>query len=597
MLRKKKTVILLGFIFLLPLLQANPSQAAVQWGWPTHHMIADEALNFLEPDWQTVFNSLISLVKGGTILPDTWHDIGDTPNHLYYPDNPSSTTGPQAIEQWYNYYVENLSEAKYEDAILAGAIMSHYITDLNIPVHTDVYWEGHSAYETDINSHLEEFTIGTVSTDDDISNIQQYAIDAAIYAHQYYDTIKAAYPSGDTNNVVVNNATIKAITEEQLTRAISCVASLWVKGIGDSLAPKIVLTTSQKALIDNGHNNDYENDGDLANFISYLNSIGFEVVEDSDGITESDLEGVNFLIVTAFETEYTTAELSAISNWIGSDSRSLFVTGRGDFTSAINHSAINELLEAIGTVIRMNDDNVYTVSSDPFYYKDYYIDTENFQAPEGKTFLDVAQVFQCFSPNSLYFSNDSEYLEVLVNGTQYLYQSDENVPGVTVVWDDTDDGVGGEVIPLVTAETFSEDDDRIIVFGDTSFSDYSFAPHFVHDNEHFIPVLIEWVLFDNIAGGIEYLPQVEITTTTNDFSGPVTIEYRASANTENVSLFVDEVFNSTDTTAPFDSFILTLTQGTHNITLVAYHADGFFSDDIMVTFTIPETSTTTTASG
>ena len=134
--------------------------SSLQWGWVAHHKIAEEALNYISEEWLPVWDSLINLVKGGSILPDTWHDLGDTPNHLYYPDNPTYTTGDHAIARYYNYYIGNLSIGEYADAVLSASIMSHYWSDLNIPVHTDDYWEGHSAYESDINRYISEFTIG-----------------------------------------------------------------------------------------------------------------------------------------------------------------------------------------------------------------------------------------------------------------------------------------------------------------------------------------------------------------------------------------------------------------------------------------------------
>ncbi len=92
-------LIIIFLLIIIPFIQVKSSQAAPQWGWPTHHLIAEEAIEYLDTEWQILFDSLIPLVKGGSILPDTWHDIGDSPNHLYYPDDPSETTGSQAIER------------------------------------------------------------------------------------------------------------------------------------------------------------------------------------------------------------------------------------------------------------------------------------------------------------------------------------------------------------------------------------------------------------------------------------------------------------------------------------------------------------------
>ncbi|MHA1207165.1 MAG: hypothetical protein ACTSSO_06315 [Candidatus Hodarchaeales archaeon] len=564
--------------------------SSVQWGWTAHHKIAEEALNYIEDDWMPVWDSMVSLVKGGSILPDTWHNLGDTPNHLYYPDDPNAYTGDDAVLNWYNWYANNLTIGEYSDAILSASIMGHYWSDLNIPVHTDDYWDGHSEYESDINKDISEFTIGAISIDETIDDVRQYAVDAATHAHQYYDEIRAAYPDGTLNDEVMNNSAIKAITEEQLTRSISGLASLFLKGMENHIAPYVESTTTQKVIVDNSHGNDYEEDGELKILISYLSGVGFEVIEEVDGISAEDLANTDFLIVTAFGTAYSTAELTAISDWIDSGSKSIFVTGRGDFTPEIDHSNINSLLSTIGTVIRMNDDNIYTVGSDPKYWEDWYIYTENFQAPEGKEFLDVAQIYNLFSPNSLYFTEESDDLQILVNGTSYLYQSNEEAPAIHTIYDDSNDGVGGEVIPLVAAESLNGDDDRIIVFGDTSFSDYSFAQSSHHDNEHFIPTLIEWVSFDNILGGYSYLPTI-IVESSGLQNKTFTIDYSTSDNVKMVKLFVDGTETTSDLTKPFDKLEAILNPGTSNVTLVAYNFD---DQPVSVSFQVDVTNGLTT---
>lgn len=499
-------------IMVCAMLPASESQSAPQWGWPTHHLIAEQAIEGLDAGWQDVFDALISVIKGGSILPDTWHDLGDTLNHLYYPDTQYGSA-PTAVETWYTYFVDNLTAGNYYDGILAAAVMSHYYADVNIPVHTGPYWAGHSAYETDINNHLADLTIGTITINESIGDVKQFTSDAAIHSSQYYDDIVDAYPNGDTRGPVVDDADIKALTEEQLTRAISGLASLWTKGLEGLSAPTVDTSYDYKALVDLGHDNDYS-DG-LKNIQSYLRGIGYETITDNDGITETDLAGVDFLVVTALASNYTQAELTVVKDWVQAGNRSIFVTGRGDFNN-ISHAGINDLLAAIGTVIRVNDDNVYTVSSDPNYYRDWYIYTDNIVTPGNEPYVDGAEMFNLFSPNSLYFNDTSDNLKILVNGSKYNYQSDENSPPPTVVWDDTDDGNGGTTIPLVASETLNDDSDRIVVFGDTSFSDFSFAPSSFHDNEVIIPTIVEWTLFYNIGSGYDFLDnQGGGTTTTN----------------------------------------------------------------------------------
>ena len=487
-LSKFKLVLFLSlFLFMVP---SNP-QPVHAWGLIVHQFIAEEAVNELDVSWQEVFDALIIKLKSGSIYPDSLHPV-DTPNHLYYPDNPSYGTAPDAVEKFYNFFVANLTAHNYYDAVFSAGMFSHYMADVNIPVHTDAYWPGHNAFETDINKYLDTLTVGTITIDDNITDIKQYVKDAAINAHQYYDDVRSVYVDGSVTDQINTNATLKAMVEGQLTHAISNVASLFIKGIGEAIAPTVQITSTHKALIDGGHGNDYA-DGSLANIQSYLTGLGFSVSLDTDGITDSDLNGVDFLIISAIDGtgNYTQTELNSLATWIDGGQRSIFVTGRGDFND-ISFSGINEILSTLGSVIRMNDDNVYTNGLatngpvDPNYYQDWYIYSDVTTPPPGEKYQDTAILYHSFSPNSLYFSGPSSGLTVLVNGSQYNYQSDENAPVPAKVWDNVNDGVGGEVIPLVAAEQLNSDDDRIIVFGATDFSDFSFIPSGYHDDQEFL---------------------------------------------------------------------------------------------------------------
>ena len=408
------------------------------------------------------------------------------------------------MERYYNFFVGNLSNKNYQDAVFSAGIFSHYMADVNIPVHTDEYWTGHNAFETDINLNLDNLVLGSITIDNNIPDIKQYVIDAATNAHQYYDDVRSVYTDGEVTDQIDSNATLKSMVELQLTHAVSNVASLFLKGIGEAIAPIVEISSNQKALIDNGHGNNYAKDGNLENIANYLTGLGFSVSENTDSITDSDLVDIDFLIITAIETNYTIDELNALSTWINAGKRSIFVTGRGDFSDAISHAGINKILESFGTKIRVNDDNVYTIASDPYYYQDWYIYSETTSPPPGKTYLDTAVVYHSFSPNSLYFTGYSSDMTILVNGSKYDYQTDQFAPAPDKIWDNTNDGVGGDVIPLVASEKLSGDDDRIIVFGASDFSDFSFGPNGFHDDEEFLTTFIEWVLFDSVGEGITF---------------------------------------------------------------------------------------------
>lgn len=566
-----KVFLILGLFFLL--VNANPRPVA-GWGLISHQFIVEESMQELDDDWKAVFNALISKFKSGSIYPDSLHGAGDTPNHLYYPGNDSGTTAPQAVERYYNYFVGNLSVGNYADAVFSAGVFGHYMADVNIPVHTDAYWDGHPAYETDINQQLANLVLGPIIIDTDIPDIKEYVKSAAASAHPYYDDIVNAYPDGTVSNVILTNSTIKTITENQITHAISNVASLLLKGIGEAVPPIIKVVAGSNALIDYAHGNDYATGSGsatykLGGYENFLISKGFSVTKNNDTFTTNLLKDYNFLVITAFETDFTTDELTAISNWLDSGKRSIFVTGRGDYQS-YSHVGINDLLNALGSSIRVNDDNVYTIASEPGFYKEHYVYTDVVTTPPGESYPNDAVVYHSYAPNSLYFEGSTSEVTVLVNGSKYDYQSEINAPLPAKIWDDTNDGEGGTAIPLVASEKLSGDDDRIVVFGATDFSDFSFGTSGFHDDEFFIPVFTKWVLFGTLGEGIFYLPNLKILTTGTSFSnGEVTLDYEVSDNVIEVQLLVNGVVKGTATTKPFTQFKFSSENGSFNVTIVA----------------------------
>ena len=579
-------------------LSVSPAPQPVHaWGLVSHQFIVEQAVDHLDGEWKDVFTTLLSKLKAGSIYPDSLHNAGDTPNHLYYPTT-GYGTAPQAVERYYEYFVGNLSAGNFVDAIFSAGVFAHYMSDANIPVHTDAYWDGHPAYETDINQHLSSLTIGTITVDSDIPDIQQYVKDAAIRAHPFYADIVAAYPTGSVTNVITTNSTIKQITETQITYAISNVLSLFKKGITESVAPIIQVTSQNNALIDYYHGNDYATAGGssafaLDDYEDYLFTHGYVVTRNNESFTTDSLADYNFLIITAFTTNLSASELSAISSWLASGQRSIFVTGRGDY-QPYTHAGINQLLQTIGTSIRVNDDNVYTISSDPYYYKEHYIYSEVTNPPPGESYPQDAIIYHSYAPNSLYFEGSTSAVTVLVNGSKYDYQTDINAPAPAKIWDNTNDGTGGDVIPLVASESLSNDNDRIVVFGASDFSDFSLGPSGFQDDEFFIPVFTKWAVFDSLGSGVTYLPNLHILTTQTTFStGSISLEYEVSSNVNEVQLLVDGTAESTQTTQPFTKFDFTVESGSHNITLVAKTTAG---DQVSKSLSITVSTTSTSSS-
>lgn len=612
---KFELILSLGIIFLIFMsstgsISTVSQPSAISWGWPSHHAIVYEALTELDDDWVDVFEFYSSLMIGGSTYPDS---VGDWDNHLWYPNEPDGGgyTAPIAIQRWMGFLINNLTIGNYEDAVFAAGVVSHYISDISWAVHTSDYWDGHSAIETAVNSHIDEFTFGELVIYDNITTdtVDDLAKEWATYANQYYDLAYDAYPDSTVSDNCVTNATLKAAIEDMLTRSASNVLSVWVSAIkvAEFLPPTINIESSgNKVWIDNRTTHDYYDE--LGNFGTHLSNLGFDVIYDDDGLTDTDLEDVVLVVITAIYDggAYSGAELIVLNDWIEDDSfsKTIFVTGRGDFAN-IDYTAIDDVLIASGSNVRMNDDNVYTVASDPKYYQDWYVYTDNIRLPNSEPLPDDVTYLNHFSPNSLYFT--AEYTgEIVSNGTIYDYQTDQNSPAPSVIWDNTDDGVGGTVIPLLSVEENETSNAKIAVFSDTAFSDFSFSASEHHDNLEYIEAFLGWAL--GIGSDVSpFGPRVEIEAFAYDTEGatainvPFNLDYMISSETDTVGFFIDDVFivNITSLTSGLNAITDSTTDAAHTFKLIGY-ANGYsFETSISeIAPDIPEpltnTSTTTT---
>ncbi|MHA1352773.1 MAG: hypothetical protein ACTSPP_08315, partial [Candidatus Heimdallarchaeaceae archaeon] len=155
---------------------------------------------------------------------------------------------------------------------------------------------------------------------------------------------------------------------------------------------------------------------------------------------------------------------------------------------------LNELLNAIGSALRVNDDNVYTTPADPEFYKPWYCQTDEFNDDDpvaAQIVGNLTNKVQFFSPTSLYTTEESSSVHWLVFGEETFYQSDQNPPAPDKIYDNTDDNVGGTSIPLAAVELDGES--SLALFGTTTWSDYDFGLS-NRDNKELIWSTIEFLL-------------------------------------------------------------------------------------------------------
>jgi hypothetical protein len=479
--KRKWVVLALLLVPLLPAAVVLPNAIeADAWGLVTHMFIVNECIDDItNQSWAEAFDYYSpELIQGSTTPDQVWQDWM---NHLYYPEY-GNGTAPQAAQRWFQFARDNFTIGNWEDGFFAAGVMSHYAVDPCIPVHTGPNWSGHSAYEGDINDNLGILTLGARS-ENTVTNVSQLVVDAAVYSHQYYDYVYDAYPTSDTT-AIETNSTVKTLTEACLTLALNntlCLFYTLTEGIN---APDVEIVYEHVAVFDFAHENDYVYGDGLTSVNQSLARLGYEMVIWEDPINTTALAGADLFVATCALDEYTTAELEAISTWAASGNKSILLTARGDFDAYTDIARPNQILEAIGSHIRVNDDNVYMLGTYQPWYNDLY-DIPVAGETAGLT-QDVESITM-FSPTSLYFTDDDPVLPVIYADPSG-YQTDQSAPGIDVIWDNTDDGEYGEQIPLAAVEEIGTL--RLLVTGTTFFSNFDYGKDF--DNVVFLENFLTW---------------------------------------------------------------------------------------------------------
>lgn len=515
-------VLLLSFV---PITITLPSaQPASAWGLTTHMYIVDTAVNTItNSSWLEAFQYYLpELITGSTTPDQVWQDWE---NHLYYPET-GEYNAPWAAAQWFEFARNNFTAGNWEEGFFAAGVLTHYFSDPCIPVHTDSYWPGHPGYEKDINENLGSLEIDD-PTETIVENVTGLVIQNAEYSHQFYDTIVDHYDDEDSR--ALDDPEIKELTENCLYKAVDGVLSLFYTLTDSISAPDITITYDYVALIDHAHTNDYidyQDEDQLSSIEQTLERNHYELRKQTTAVTTEDLSDVDLFIATCALDEYTSSELTAISNWASTGNKSMILTGRGDFSEYVDNAKPNQILEAIGSDIRINDDNVYMLGTYQLWYNDIY------DIPEPQNTNDLTygvSALTLFSPTSLYFIDENPILPIIY-GEESAYQTDQNAPAPEVIYDDTDDGLYGEQIPLVAVEEIG--DLRLLVAGTTFFSNYDYGKTAIFSNIQLLENFIDWSITnrstENISNEDEVGPRIkDISWTPENPDGGNTVTIHA----------------------------------------------------------------------
>jgi hypothetical protein len=503
--KKSGLILLILLVSLVPtaiiLQRAMPVKA---WGLATHMFMVSEVMDHVsDEDWAEVIDYYAPEVLAGCTTPDqAWQDWD---NHLYYPET-GEYTAPQAAQRWFNFTRDNFTAENWEDGFFAYGVMTHYYSDPCIPVHTDSNWPGHGGYEKDINENLDELSLET-PMEVLIDNVSQFVIDCAIYSHQYYDTITEYYDDED-DRAIATTPELKTLTEDCLSMAINGCLSLFYTLTHSLTAPEISITYDYVALFDYAHTNDYIDYSGASQLTSVNQTLAryhFKLQKQSEAFDLTSFSNVDLLVITCGLNMYNNDELTAISNWAKSGNKTIIITGRGDFSKLDGYTDVaspNQVLEAIDSHIRINDDNVYMEGT----YNPWYNDLTEIPDSEETVGLTTAvNTLTLFSPTSLYFTADDPVLPIVyADASGYQTDQDTEVQPV-VVYDDTMDGVNGDQIPLIAAEEI--DTLRVVVAGTTFFSNFDYGKS-QFDNVQFFENILAWAVGDREINSIPDVDEI-----------------------------------------------------------------------------------------
>ena len=269
-----------------------------------------------------------------------------------------------------------------------------------------------------------------------------------------------------------------------------------------------------KILVDRAHENDYASTDEVKSFVDTLDRDVVKVIYNDAEFNTTILAGVDLVVICApvTTTSFTTEELTVISNWYQAGGH-LILSSRGDFTWDVNFDAMNTLLTAIGSDIRVNDDNIYTTSADPEYYKNWYCYTGNYNFDPEIAYIteNLTRRIQYFSPSSLYSETGSDNVHWTMYGEEYFYQTDKASPSPDVIYDMVNDDIGGDIIPLAGVEVNGSS--SLAVFGATIWSNFDYG-NINRDNVYLVYNTIEFLLGIDLESNDDYEPYVEPTEPT-----------------------------------------------------------------------------------
>ncbi|TBL80830.1 S-layer homology domain-containing protein [Paenibacillus thalictri] len=188
---------------------------------------------------------------------------------------------------------------------------------------------------------------------------------------------------------------------------------------------------------------------------SALQREGYTVVENKQPLSAAVLQGVKVLIVTHPASDLTSAENTAVAEYVNGGG-SLYLTGKSNFN--VDPTINNDLLVAMGSTIQIANDGIFDESKEGNFFSD--TKKYNFAIrlhPElvANYLTDRISELEYYSGSSLEKVGhqpltDSSTVTLIAKGNETTFQS--NIKGGSYVYDNVNDTTGGSVIPAIATE-------------------------------------------------------------------------------------------------------------------------------------------------
>lgn len=227
----------------------------------THHKLALQALTLLRAvdaeKWRRLFLSRAKLLLEGSKEPDK--SFKDFQNHVLHPgvgEGADWGGAPEAAKRWYDRTVEMLEGRRWDDAVFAAGVLSHYISDPYMPLHTgssDAETKMHRGAEWSVSRDFEALWAAAEEQDAELPHprnsedwLDGLVRDAARDAHRSYEPLIAAYDvaRGAKTPEEGYDPAGRTIVSRQLARAAAAIAFVFDRAVAEAgmSPPKVDLT-------------------------------------------------------------------------------------------------------------------------------------------------------------------------------------------------------------------------------------------------------------------------------------------------------------------------------------------------------------------